>query len=332
MSSELEKLKTIQANLQEQLKETVVENKNLRIQFGSTTKQVHELNKFIELMLNLSPFGICIIQQNRLIFTNKAFCEIFGFSPIELRKMDPLKIVFEEDRDHVQKSFQTMLKDQAESFFMFRVMTKNEKIKWILGSVALVHMNEKHAILGNFVDLTEGRVMQLAYNDPLTGLPNRKLMMDRLEQAIVSAKRRSSPLALLFVDLDRFKKVNDAYGHKTGDQLLIEIANKLRDFVRRENDTIARIGGDEFLILLTDISQRSDMETVLQLLFEKFTKPLSIGSPPIKIKVKLSIGVALFPEHGETSDQLIQNADSAMYKAKKARGKNHFVFSNPDGL
>ena len=329
MSSELEKLKTAQANLQEQLKKTVVENKHLRIQFGSTTKQVHELNKFIELMLNLSPFGICIIQQNRLIFTNKAFCEIFGFSPRELRKMDPLNIVFEEDRDHVQKSFQAMLKDQTESFFMFRVMTKNEKIKWILGSVALVHMNEKHAILGNFVDLTEGRVMQLAYNDPLTGLPNRKLMLDRLEQAIVSAKRRSSPLALLFVDLDEFKDVNDAYGHKTGDLLLIEIANRLRDFVRRENDTIARIGGDEFLILLTDISQRSHIETVIQLLFEKFTEPLSIGSPPVKVKVNLSIGVALFPEHGETSDTLIHNADSAMYKVKKKRKKNHFCFLEP---
>lgn len=329
MSSELEQLKTAQANLQEQLNKTVVENKHLRIQFGSTTKQVHELNKFIELMLNLSPFGICIIQQNRLIFTNKAFCEIFGFSPRELRKMDPLKIVFEEDRDHVQKSFQAMLTDQTESFFMFRVMTKQETIKWILGSVATVHMNDKQATLGNFVDLTEGRVMQLAYNDPLTGLPNRKLMMDRLEQAIVSAKRRSTPLALLFVDLDEFKEVNDAYGHKTGDQLLVEIANKLKDFVRRENDTIARIGGDEFLILLTDISQRSHIETVVELLFAKFKNPLSIGSPPVKVKVKFSVGIALFPEHGDSPDLLIHNADLAMYKVKKKRKKNNFCFFEP---
>ncbi len=329
MSSELEQLKNAQANLQEQLNKTVIENKHLRIQFGSTTKQVHELNKFIELMLNLSPFGICIIQQNSLIFTNKAFCEIFGFTPRELRKMNPLNIVFEEDRDHVQKSFQAMLTDQTESFFMFRVMTKQETIKWILGSVATVHMNDKQAILGNFVDLTEGRVMQLAYNDPLTGLPNRKLMMDRLEQAIVSAKRRSTPLALLFVDLDEFKEVNDAYGHKTGDQLLIEIANKLKDFVRRENDTIARIGGDEFLILLTDISQRSHIESVIELLFSKFKEPLSIGSPPVKVKVKFSVGIALFPEHGDNPDLLIHNADLAMYKVKKKRKKNNFCFFEP---
>jgi diguanylate cyclase (GGDEF)-like protein/PAS domain S-box-containing protein len=326
VSSELEQVKIAQAKLEEQLKKAAGENKKLRIQFDSTAKQVHELNEFIQLMLNLSPFGICIIQNNKLIFTNKAFCEIFGFSSRKLRNMDPLKIVFEEDRDHVQKSVRTMLKDRVESFFMFRVMTNKETIKWILGSVVLVHMNEKEAILGNFVDLTEGRVMQLAYNDPLTGLPNRKLMMDRLEQAIVSAKRRNSHLALLFIDLNEFKEVNDAHGHKAGDQLLIEIANKLRDVVRRENDTIARIGGDEFLILLTDISQRNHIEAIVGLLLDKFAQPLSVGEPPIKIKVDFSIGIALFPEHGESSDILIHRADVAMYKVKKTHAKKHFSF------
>ena len=168
--------------------------------------------------------------------------------------------------------------------------------------------------------------MQLAYNDPLTGLANRKLMMDRLEQAIVSAKRRNGRLALLFLDLDEFKDVNDTYGHKVGDQLLIEIAEKLKEVVRRENDTIARIGGDEFLILLTDISQRSQIDTVIDHLFKKFIEPLSIGSPPLEIKVNFSIGIALFPEHGENSDTLIHHADSAMYQVKKAQGKNHFLF------
>jgi len=329
VSSEQEQSKAAQANLQEQLKKALSENKKLRIQFGSTAKQVHELNEFIQFMLNLSPFGICIIQNNKMIFTNKAFSEIFGFSARKLRNMDPVKLVFEEDRDHVQKSARAMLKDQVESFFMFRIMTKNETIKWILGSVALVHMNEKRAVLGNFVDLTEGRVMQLAYNDLLTGLPNRKLMLDRLEQAIVSAKRRNSALALLFIDLDEFKEVNDAHGHKAGDQLLTEIANKLRDVVRRENDTIARIGGDEFLILLTDISQRSHIENMIQLLIEKFAEPLSIGSPALEIKVNFSIGVAIFPDHGENSDLLIDHADHAMYKAKKKRGKNNFCFFEP---
>ena len=326
MPKESEIIKTTAEDLQEQLIKAASENKRLQSQFASTTKQVHELNEFIQIMLTLSPFGTCIIQKGKLIFTNKTFTEIFGFSPKQLRDLSPWEIVFEEDRQHVRKSVEAILKGQAQSFFMFRVMTNQDKIKWILGSVALIHMNEKKAVLGNFVDLTEGRVMQLAYNDPLTGLANRKLMMDRLEQAIVSAKRRNSRLALLFLDLDEFKDVNDTYGHKVGDRLLIEIAEKLKEVVRRENDTIARIGGDEFLILLTDISQRSQIDTVIDHLFKKFIEPVTIGSPPLEIKVNFSIGIALFPEHGENSDTLIHHADSAMYQVKKAQGKNHFLF------
>jgi diguanylate cyclase (GGDEF)-like protein/PAS domain S-box-containing protein len=326
VSTELELIKTTQITLDEQLIKASDENKRLRIQFDSTAKQVRELNEFIRIMLNQSPFGICIIQDNQFIYTNKAFSELVDFSPRQLRNMDSRGIVFEEDREHVQKNVRAMLKGEEQSFFMFRVMTSEDKIKWILGSVTPLHMNEKRAILGNFVDLTEGRVMQLAYNDPLTGLANRKLIMDRLEQAIVSAKRRSAHLALLFLDLDSFKDVNDAYGHKAGDQLLTEIANGLREVVRRENDTIARIGGDEFLILLTDIAQRSTIETMIGNLFDKFAKPLPIGPTSIKVKVNFSIGIALFPEHGESADALIHHADSAMYKVKKAQGKNHYSF------
>lgn len=329
MSQELEQLKIAHAKLQEQLDKAENDNKKLRIQFGSTAKQIHELNEFIQIMLNLSPFAICIIQGNQLIFTNKAFTEVVGFSPRQLRNMDSLDIVFNEDREHVRKNVRAMLKGEEQSFFMFRVMTSQDKIKWMLGSVALIYMNEKRAILGNFVDLTEGRVMQLAYSDPLTGLPNRKLIIDRLEQAIVSAKRRNGCMALLFLDLDEFKKVNDAHGHKAGDQLLIEIANMLGEVVRRENDTIARIGGDEFLILLTDIPQRGHIETIVSHLFEKFAEPLSIGLPPLKIKVNFSIGIALFPEHGQDSDTLIQHADSAMYQVKKSQEKNYFCFYEP---
>jgi diguanylate cyclase len=307
------------------------ENRRLRIQFGSTAKQVRELNEFIQILLTTTPFAVCIIQGSKFIYTNKAFCEILGFSSRKIRDIQPWQLVLSEDRDHVRKSVRDAIRNRAQSFFMFRVMTGDEKIKWILGSVALIHMNEKQAVLGNFVDLTEGRVMQLAYNDPLTGLPNRKLMMDRLEQAIVSAKRRESRLAVLFLDLDEFKAVNDLHGHKTGDQLLVSIANELRQVARRENDTIARIGGDEFLILLTDVSQRSQIETVVLHLFEKFRKPLILGDPPRMITVRFSIGIAMFPEHGENSDELIHNADRAMYRVKKQHRKNNFAFYSISG-
>ncbi|HOG12566.1 MAG: sensor domain-containing diguanylate cyclase [Smithellaceae bacterium] len=308
------------------LEKALAENRNLKLQFDATVRQVHELNSFIRLLLNMSPFGICIVQGGRLIFSNKTFCDICGCSSSELRGIDPLPMVFPEDRDHVQNSVRSSLEEQVDSFFIFRVLTRKDAIKWILGSVNVIHMNGKRAFLGNFVDLTEGRVMQLAYSDPLTGLPNRKLMWDRLEQAMVSAKRRSCRLALLFVDLDKFKDINDAYGHKTGDQLLAQVADRLRSAVRRENDTLARIGGDEFLILLTDVSQRTDIENFIRLLFEKFRPCLQVGSPPLEVQVGFSVGVALYPEHGESADVLIHHADLAMYQVKKARGEEKFCF------
>jgi len=316
---------------QEKLNKLLDENKRLQAQFATTAKQVRELNEFIQIMLNMSPFGTCIIQGDRIIFTNKTFAEVFGTTPGQIRKRSPWNMIFEEDHEPVRKNIDAILQGENPSFFMFRATAGEEKIKWILGSLALIHMNEKRAVLGNFVDLTEGRVMQLAFTDPLTGLSNRKLLMDRLEQAIVSAKRRNDQVAVLFMDLDDFKKVNDTYGHKTGDQLLIEIADRLREVVRRENDTIARIGGDEFFILLTGISNESQITTVIDHLFESFAEPLPVGESSLKLKVNLSVGVAVYPLHGMDPDALMRNADSAMYRAKKIK-KNYFCFYDPEQM
>ena len=316
---------------QEKLNKLLDENKRLQAQFATTAKQVRELNEFIQIMLNMSPFGTCIIQGDRIIFTNKTFAEVFGTTPGQIRKRSLWNMIFEEDLDLVKKNMNDILQGENPSFFIFRVTAGEDKIKWILGALALIHMNEKQAVLGNFVDLTEGRVMQFAFTDPLTGLSNRKLLMDRLEQAIVSAKRRNDQVAVLFMGLDDFKKVNDTYGHKTGDQLLIEIADRLREVVRRENDTIARIGGDEFFILLTGISHESQIETVIDHLFESFAEPLPVGESSLKLKVNLSVGVAVYPLHGMDPDALIRNADSAMYRAKKI-DKNRFCFYDPERM
>lgn len=302
------------------------ENQRLRMQFELSANQVNELNDFIQIMLNLSPFGICIIQGRRLLFTNRVLSDTLGFSPKQLRNRMVLDIVFEADRRLVLKSALKMLRKRSESFFMFRVTTHSEKIKWVLGAVAFIRMNGKRAMLGTFVDLTEGSLMQLAYNDALTGLPNRRLMMDRLEQAIVTGKRRNQSLALLFIDLDAFKNINDRHGHEVGDKLLIELAGGFREVVRRENDTISRIGGDEFLILITNTVQREHIEIIIRNLFEKFAAPLAIPGTDLKIPVTFSIGIAIFPDHGEDGDTLIRHADQAMYQVKKTPGKNSYHY------
>jgi diguanylate cyclase (GGDEF)-like protein/PAS domain S-box-containing protein len=324
--NEMEQLISNNGELEEIIKKVVNENKKLKIQFDSNAKLIKELNEFIKILLNLSPFGIYIIQDKKFIFTNKAFLDIGNWSQKKVKDLDPLGLVLEEDREHVRKSSIAILKGETKSFYMFRAVTDSESIKWIMGSVAEVNMNGKPAVVGNFVDLTEERILQLAYNDTLTGLPNRKLMFDRLGQAIVSAIRRPQKLAVLFLDLDSFKEVNDTFGHKVGDKLLIEVAKGLKEVVQRGNDTVARIGGDEFLILLTDVSGNDNVEILIEKIFEKFSNPVSLEPFPLEIKVNISIGVSMFPDDGKDSDTLISNADTAMYVVKKKGGKNNFHF------
>jgi diguanylate cyclase (GGDEF)-like protein/PAS domain S-box-containing protein len=324
--SELDKLINKNDGLEEAIKKVVNENKKIKIQFDSSAKLIKELNEFIKILLSLSPFGIYIVQDKKFIFTNKAFLDIGKWSQKKVKDSGPLDLVLEEDREHVRKSSIAILKGETKSFYMFRAMTKGDSIKWLMGSVAEVNMNGKPAVVGNLVDLTGERILQLAYNDTLTGLPNRKLMFDRLEQAIISAKRRQQKLALLFLDLDLFKEVNDTFGHKVGDELLVEVAKGLKEVVQRGNDTVARIGGDEFLILLTDVSDNDNVKILIEKIFEKFSKHLWLEQFSMEIKVNISIGVSIFPDHGEEADTLISNADAAMYVVKKKHGKNNAHF------
>ena len=154
-----------------------------------------------------------------------------------------------------------------------------------------------------------------ALHDPVTDLANSRLFEDRVDQSLAIARRHGGQLALLFVDLDRFKSVNDTYGHKVGDELLRVVADRLLASVRAE-DTVARIGGDEFGVLLQGISRRDDVEAVATKLVAAFKEPLVIGDHTVSSGV--SIGIALFPYPDDTCDSIVSRADAAMYKAKAA--------------
>jgi diguanylate cyclase (GGDEF)-like protein len=159
-----------------------------------------------------------------------------------------------------------------------------------------------------------------AYHDVLTHLPNRKLFTDRLRQALNHAKRGGKSVAVMFIDLDHFKTINDTLGHTAGDELLLEMAHRLRDCVR-EDDTVARLGGDEFTIILSDLRHPEDALGVAQKILETVQKPMSIGATPIATSA--SIGIALYPVDGADAESLLRNADSAMYRAKEA-GRNTY--------
>jgi len=166
----------------------------------------------------------------------------------------------------------------------------------------------------------EEQIKYVAYHDPLTGLPNRMLLKDRLTVALAQARRKNGKLAVMFVDLDRFKLVNDTVGHAMGDRLLQRFAERLTRVVR-EGDSLARVGGDEFTVLLPEVSIPDDAELVAQRILEASRKPLALAGH--EFTVTASIGIAMFPGHGEDATSLLRNADAAMYRAKE-EGRNTF--------
>ena len=172
------------------------------------------------------------------------------------------------------------------------------------------------------VKKSEEKLEFLAHHDPLTKLPNRLLLQANLKQAIKRAKREDSKVAVLFLDLDRFKEINDTFGHSYGDEIL-KIVTKRFQSVMREEDTIARIGGDEFIMLIENVNEVNDTETVLDKALGVFDEKIVVYGHSFRLSV--SIGVSIFPDDGIEIEDLIKNADTAMYQAKDA-GRNTYRF------
>ena len=168
-------------------------------------------------------------------------------------------------------------------------------------------------------------VLHMAHHDALTGLPNRTLLRQRLEQAIAKARCGEQHAALVFCDLDKFKRINDTLGHEAGDSLLREVAERLARAVRRD-DTVARLGGDEFVIVLTDLAQAGDAESVVRTLIAAISEPMTIAGQ--QFIVTASVGLSVYPQHGETGDDLMRAADGAMYQVKAA-GRNCVQIFDP---
>jgi diguanylate cyclase (GGDEF)-like protein len=184
-------------------------------------------------------------------------------------------------------------------------------------------------MVGTHTDITERKLLQnklenLAHFDSLCNLPNRTLFSDRLKLALAYAKREKKMLAVLFIDLDQFKEINDLYGHEAGDLVLQATSLRLISCVR-ESDTVARMGGDEFIILLPIIDHEQDAILVANKIVDAVVKPIELHNvkdlPPTNLHVSSSIGISIYPQHGKDEKLLVINADMAMYQAKR-NGKN----------
>jgi diguanylate cyclase (GGDEF)-like protein len=172
------------------------------------------------------------------------------------------------------------------------------------------------------------QVTHLAWHDALTGLPNRRLLEDRVNQELVRARRNGESICMFFIDLDRLKQVNDTFGHAAGDDLIRHVAERLVDTVRQQ-DTVARLGGDEFAVLLPGLADLGDIDTLARRTLEALRRRYTLAGRDVHVSG--SIGVAVAPGHGETYDELLSNADAAMYRAKSLGRDTYQLYSVPDG-
>jgi diguanylate cyclase len=193
-----------------------------------------------------------------------------------------------------------------------------------IGELARGFRDMQQSVLASMAELNASRerLAEQARTDPLTGLYNRGSFAERLEHAIAAARRNAQGLALLFVDLDRFKQVNDRHGHAVGDNVLQHVAQRLKSAVR-DVDTVGRLGGDEFVILLEGVGDERDASRVAQVLIELFRPPVAVAEA--RIELGLSIGISVFPRDGQDVNSLMQRADEAMYRSKGGAGNRYSV-------
>jgi diguanylate cyclase (GGDEF)-like protein/PAS domain S-box-containing protein len=267
----------------------------------------------------------------RILDCNESFARIFGYASREevLRQAAWDLYVKAEDRE---AAIAKLLERQSLTNYEICLQRKDGSLVWVLQNENLAEGPDGllSVIEGTVIDISERKraeeqVKHLAFHDPLTNLPNRLLFNDRLTLAVAQAHRHAQRLAVLFLDLDRFKTINDSLGHSVGDELLRQVAERISEYVR-EGDTVARLGGDEFTLLVPGISAEEDAAKIARKICEAIHDPFWIDGR--ELFVTTSIGVSVYPSDGHDSETLVRNADSAMYRAKE-QGRDNYQLYTP---
>uniref|UniRef100_Q31GH8 cyclic-guanylate-specific phosphodiesterase n=1 Tax=Hydrogenovibrio crunogenus (strain DSM 25203 / XCL-2) TaxID=317025 RepID=Q31GH8_HYDCU len=294
-------------------------------QHKKTEAQIELASKVFE----QSREGIMITDSNqKILMVNEAFSEISGYSVEETLGKTPRMLASGRHSREFYQNVWKSIKEKGHWQGEIWNRRKNGEIfpEWLSISRGLDTSGNVTEYVGIFNDISkvkesEEKIKHLAHYDPLTGLVNRELLMDRLNHSISTADRNNTPLALLFIDLDHFKNVNDTLGHQVGDQLLIEVGQRILKILRDE-DTIARQGGDEFIVVLPDTGENGAVH-VAEKILESISDQLNLK--PYKLFITPSIGIAVYPQDGKDADSLLKNADTAMYQAKND-GRNVYRF------
>ena len=315
-------------------------NKDLEQYNEEVIEESNVLKERLELALIGSNAGIWDwnVVSNEVYFSPR-FKEMLGYSDDELINDYSLleELAHPDDFENILRALKESLHGKTEYFeSIHRMRHKEGYWVWIhdRGKTFFDEDGKAIRMSGTHTDVTKQRNIEeeliiqkdalsyQAHHDYLTGLPNRILFNDRLAQAIEKAKRKSSKIALLFIDLDHFKEINDSLGHETGDEVLKEVTHRLSG-VLREEDTLARLGGDEFIVILENLQQAQDASILAKKILDALVDTIKVGNDILYVST--SIGVSIYPDDGSLSEDLLKYADSAMYKAKE-EGRNNFQF------
>ena len=325
--------------------ENALQKSKLALENARIASQLENSEKMYRYLVDSSPDIIYTLNhEGRITYVNERVQQVLGFSRDDLLGQHYSMLVHDEDQERARYAFsERRLDERASRNVELRLKchsgsgadrTFSNTLMTIALNAIGVHLPERelrrHELFGIYGvarDITDRKraeevISYQAYHDILTDLPNRMLFKDRLGLAVIQAKRKLSELAVMFIDLDRFKLVNDTLGHVKGDELLQQVALRLKDCLRR-GDTLARQGGDEFTIVLPELRDRQDAKAIADKFLECLQQPFDLDGHQVHISA--SIGIAIYPGDGETIDELLRHADIAMYQVK-ALGKNGHSF------
>lgn len=297
-------------------------------------KQAEEMLRKLSIAVEQSPTSVVITDlEANIQYVNPRFTAVTGYSAAEVIGQNPRILKSGQTAVTIYQELWSRLAEGQPWHGELLNKRKNGELYWEETYIAPVK-NQAGAVthyVAIKTDITERKqteeaVRHMAHHDALTGLPNRAMLSDRLEQALVKAKRDRTHMAVMLLDLDKFKPINDELGHHVGDLLLQEAAKRMQHCVR-ESDTVARLGGDEFVVLLPAIEAGHDAMSVAEKIRHALHQPFELAGHSLRISV--SIGIAIYPDHADSETHLIKCADIAMYQAKKA-GKNDVMLYTAD--
>ena len=295
-------------------------------------KHAEEKLGLASVIVNNTGEGIFVTDKDhKIVSVNRTFTTITGFTQLEVFQRRVSFLQAGNNGAKIQADLQNSKEHNWQGEIMYRRKYRQEFPSWTTVNPVKDSTGKITHYVYVFMDITPLKKAQdslgfLAYHDPLTKLPNRLLVKDRINHALQNAQRAGTQVAVLFLDLDHFKNINDTYGHAVGDSLLKEVAKRIKNLVRKE-DTVSRYSGDEFIVFMEEVSDTKNPATLARKLIDTFSIPAYIKGHWLQIST--SVGISLFPKDGGDTDTLIKNADVAMYRAKK-EGRNNFQYYSPE--